>query len=88
MTVCSIDLRVGGELPHGVRNPRRDRVFVPGHLPGDRATAPDRRHVAVRGLAGRRGGRDRGPARGRWVTTVRMNLAFRDQAGRDHMTRY
>jgi uncharacterized protein YndB with AHSA1/START domain len=34
MTVCSIDLRVGG-------------TFVPRNLPGARTTEPDRRDVAV-----------------------------------------
>ena len=60
MTECSIDLRVGGTYHH---------VFVIGdgtsarwarHLTGGRAADPDRGDVAVRRLAGCRGGRDHG----------------------------
>jgi uncharacterized protein YndB with AHSA1/START domain len=87
MTVCSIDLRVGG---------RYHMVFVTGggtecsfrgtYLEIERPTRivgtwlfegwPDAEAVETVDLhqAGA-------------VTTVQMNLAFRDQAGRDHMTK-
>src|SRR5215469_12246177 len=52
-----------GELPPRLRGRRRNRVLVPGDLPGSRAADPDREDVAVRRLAGRRGGRDYAAAR-------------------------
>lgn len=87
MTVCSIDLRVGGEY---------HMVFVTGdgtecsfrgtYLEIERPTrivdtwlfegCPDAEAVETVELQETGG-----------VTTVRMALAFRDQAGRDHMTR-
>ncbi len=51
------------ELPHRLRDRRRNRVLVSGHQLGGRAADPDRPDLAVRRLArcGRR--RDRGSAR-------------------------
>ena len=51
MKVCTIDLRVGGGYHMVFVTRRRDRVLVPRHLPGGRAADPDRRDLAVRGLA-------------------------------------
>jgi uncharacterized protein YndB with AHSA1/START domain len=87
MTVCSIDLRVGGVY---------HMVFVTGdgtecsfrgtYLEIERPTRivdtwlfegwPDAEAVETVDLSETRG-----------VTTARMTLTFRDQAGRDHMTR-
>jgi len=88
VTECSIDLRLGGKLPHRFRDRRRKRVLVSGNLLGGRAADPDGRDVAVRRMA--RCGRPSSP----WimhetdgVTRLTMKLAFRDKAGRDHMTK-
>ena len=47
MTECSIDLRVGGQLPLLLRDRRRNRVLVQRDLPGGRAAGPNRGDVAL-----------------------------------------
>lgn len=87
MTVCSIDLRVGGDYHMVfVTRDRTERSFRETYLEIERPTRivdtwlfegwPDAGAVETVDLHETSG-----------VTAVRMTLAFRDQAGRDHMTR-
>jgi uncharacterized protein YndB with AHSA1/START domain len=87
MTVCSIDLRVGGNYHMVfVTEEGTECSFRGTYLEIDRPNRivdtwlfegwPDAEAVETVDLHEAGG-----------VTTVRMNLAFRDQAGRDHMTR-
>jgi uncharacterized protein YndB with AHSA1/START domain len=87
MTVCSIDLRVGGTYHMVfVTSDGTECSFRGTYLEIERPTRivdtwlfegwPDAEAVETVDLHESDG-----------VTTVTMNLAFRDQAGRDHMTR-
>ena len=87
MTVCSIDLRVGGKYHMVfVTSDGTECSFRGTYLEIDRPTWivdtwlfegwPDAEAVETVGLQEADG-----------VTKVRMSLAFRDQAGRDHMTK-
>ena len=88
VTVCSIDLRVGGEYHFVfVTEDGTECSFRGTYLEIERPTRtvetwlfegwPDADAVETMDLSESDG-----------VTTLKMNLAFRDQAGRDHMTRY
>ena len=88
MTVCSIDLRVGGDYHHVfVTGDGTECSFRGTFLEIERPTRivdtwlfegwPDAWAVETVDLHETDG-----------VTTVTMNLAFRDQAGRDHMTKF
>jgi uncharacterized protein YndB with AHSA1/START domain len=87
MTVCSIDLRVGGKYHMVfVTDDGTECSFRGTYLEIERPTRivdtwlfegwPDAEAVETIDLHETDG-----------VTTVKMNLAFRDQAGRDHMTK-
>lgn len=87
MTVCSIDLRVGGQYHFVfVTGDGTECSFRGTYLEIDRPSRivdswlfdgwPDAEAVETIDLQETDG-----------VTTVRMDLTFRDQAGRDHMTR-
>jgi len=87
MTVCSIDLRVGGQYHLAfVTSDGTECSFRGTYLELERPTRvvdtwlfegwPDAEAVETVDLHETDG-----------VTTVTMSLAFRDQAGRDHMTR-
>jgi uncharacterized protein YndB with AHSA1/START domain len=87
MTVCSIDLRVGGQYHMVFVTPDGTECSFRGtYLEIERPTRivdtwlfegwPDAEAVETVDLHETGG-----------VTTATMNLAFRDQAGRDHMTR-
>ena len=75
------------ELPHRLRDRRRNRVLVSWNLPGGRAADSDRPDVAVRRVV--RCARRRATVLHETdgVTKLTNKLAFRDKAGRDHMTR-
>ena len=86
LTVCSIDLRVGGQYHMAfVTNDNMECSFRGTYLEIERPTRivdtwlfegwPDAEAVETVDLFEVDGG-----------TRVRMNMAFRDQAGRDHMT--
>jgi len=88
ITVCSIDLRVGGKYHMATVTPDGTQcVFRGTYLELDRPTRivdtwlfegwPDAEAVETVDLQETDG-----------VTTAKINLAFRDQAGRDHMTRF
>ena len=77
-----------GELPLRLRDGRRNRVLLPRNLPEVEPPVrtvetwlfegwPDAEAVATMELHETDG-----------VTTLTMRLAFRDKAGRDHMTRF
>jgi uncharacterized protein YndB with AHSA1/START domain len=87
VTVCTIDLRVGGAYHMVfVTSDGTECSFRGTYLEIERPTRivdtwlfegwPDAEAIETVELTEADG-----------VTTVRMNLAFRDQAGRDHMTR-
>jgi len=88
MTVCSIDLRVGGDYHFVfVTDDGTECSFRGTYLEIERPTRivdtwlfegwPDAEAVETVDLHETAG-----------VTTVKTNLAFRDQAGRDHMTKF
>ena len=88
MTVCSIDLRVGGNYHQVfVTDDGRECSFRGTYLEVEPPTRtvetwlfegwPDAEAVETVELHETRG-----------VTTLTMKLAFRDRAGRDHMTRF
>ncbi len=88
VTVCSIDLRVGGKYHFVfVTEKGAECSFRGTYLELERPTRtvatwlfegwPDAEAVETMDLSESDG-----------VTTLKVNLAFRDQAGRDHMTRY
>jgi uncharacterized protein YndB with AHSA1/START domain len=88
LTVCSIDLRVGGKYHMVAVTPDgTECVFRGTYLEIERPTRvvdtwlfegwPDAEAVETVDLHEADG-----------VTTMKVNLAFRDQAGRDHMTRF
>ena len=88
MTVCSIDLRVGGKYHMVfVTDDGTECSFRGTYLEIERPTRivdtwlfegwPDAEAVETRQLHETDG-----------VTTLTMRLAFRDKAGRDHMTRF
>jgi uncharacterized protein YndB with AHSA1/START domain len=88
MTVCSVDLRVGGAYHFVIESPDGTECSFRGtYLEIERPTRivdtwlfdgwPDAEAVETVDLRQTDG-----------VTTARINLAFRDQAGRDHMTRF
>jgi uncharacterized protein YndB with AHSA1/START domain len=88
MTVCSIDLRVGGTYHYVMVTPDgTECVFRGTYLEIERPTRivdtwlfegwPDAEAVETTDLRETDG-----------VTTMTINLAFRDQAGRDHMNRF
>ena len=88
VTVCSIDLRVGGDYHMVFVTPDGSECSFRGTYlevePPTRIVAD----VAVRRLAGRvRPSRRLSCSETDGVTTLTMTLAFRDQAGRDHMTK-
>ena len=88
VTKCSIEPAGWGELPHGLRDRRRNRMLVSGHVLGGRAAErgssqtwlfegwPDADAVEYVDLHETDG-----------VTKLTIRLAFRDEAGRAHMTR-
>lgn len=88
VTECSIDLRVGGTYHFVfVTENGTECSFRGTYLELERPTRtvatwlfegwPDAEAVETMDLSESDG-----------ITTLKMNLAFRDQAGRDHMTRY
>jgi len=79
MTVCSIDLRVGGTT-HGLRTEDGNRVLVSWNPTWRSSADPDRRDVAVRGLPDAQASRRLELHEADGVTTLTINLAFRDQA--------
>jgi len=63
-------------------------MLVSGNLLGGRATYPDRRNLAVReGWPDAHAVETTELHENDGVTKLTVRLAFRDQAGRDHMTR-
>ena len=58
MTICEIDLRVGGDFHNVFVTPDGTGVLVPGHVPGDRPTHSAGQHLAVRRMARCVGDRD------------------------------
>jgi len=88
MTVCEIDLRVGGDYHYVIETPDGTECSFRGtFLELERPNRlvdtwlfegwPDADAVETVVLAETDG-----------VTTIKINLAFRDQAGRDHMDRF
>ncbi len=62
-------------------------MLVSGNVPGGRAADPDGRNVAVRRWPDADAVETTELRETDGVTKLTMTLAFRDQAGRDHMTR-
>ena len=89
MTECSIDLRVGGNY-HSCFVTGDGTVFsFSGDIPGGRAAGPNRGDVALPTVGRMLRQSKRWSCKKRdGVTTFTWRLAFRDKAGRDHMTSF